>query len=96
MKKAVIIGASSGIGRELAKILSMEYDVIGLAARRTELLVTLAAELDKETHIMQMDVADTGQTQEGLNRLIADMGGVNLAVICAGTGYINPELKMDL
>lgn len=32
MKRAVIIGASSGIGKELAKALAKEYDVIGLTA----------------------------------------------------------------
>jgi short-subunit dehydrogenase len=95
MKKAVIIGASSGIGRELAKILSAEYDIIGLAARRIELIAQLAAELDNKTHIMQMDISDAEETQSRLHRLIADMGGVDLAVICAGTGYLNPQLEWD-
>jgi len=34
MKKAIIIGASSGIGRELANILSKDNYILGLAARR--------------------------------------------------------------
>ena len=38
MKKAIIIGASSGIGRELANILSKDNYILGLAARRDELL----------------------------------------------------------
>ena len=45
MKKAIIIGASSGIGRELAKILSYQGYEVGLVARRLELLLTLQEEI---------------------------------------------------
>ena len=96
MKRAVIIGASSGIGAELAKCISADYEIIGLAARRTELLEGLAAELGNEMHITTMDVTQTDDAQEQLAALIDEMGGVDLAVICAGTGHINPELQWDL
>ena len=45
MKSAVIIGASSGIGRALAVALSLDGDRLGLVARRTDLLVQLREEL---------------------------------------------------
>ena len=45
MKKAIIIGASSGIGRELAKILSMNEYVVGIMARRVHLLDELCNEV---------------------------------------------------
>ncbi len=96
MKRAVVIGASSGIGAELAKQLSVDYGVIGLAARRTQLLGELAAEIGSETHIMMMDVSNADEAQQRLNSLIEDMGGVDLAVICAATGSINPELNAEL
>ena len=38
MKKAIIVGASSGIGRELAKILAGEGYAVGLVARREKFL----------------------------------------------------------
>ncbi|KNF07658.1 hypothetical protein CLPU_14c00760 [Gottschalkia purinilytica] len=41
MNKAIIVGASSGIGMELAKILSNENYIVGLASRRSELLFKL-------------------------------------------------------
>ncbi len=96
MKKALIIGASSGIGAALAKVLAEDCDVIGLASRRTELLEALAAEIGKETHIAGMDVSRPEEARDHLDRLIADMGGVDLAVICAGTGFLNHELKWEL
>lgn len=96
MKKAIIIGASSGIGAELAKILSTEYGLLGLTARRTQLLEQLAAQLGKNTHIMTLDAAQVDEASQRLTRLIDIMGGVDLAVICAGVGFLNPELKTEL
>ena len=96
MKRAVVIGASSGISAELAKQLSGDYGVIDLAARRTQMLEELAAEIGSETHIMMMDVSNADEALGRLHSLIEDMGGVDLAVICAGTGCFNPELKTEL
>jgi short-subunit dehydrogenase len=41
MNKAILIGASSGIGRALAKVLAWEGYVVGIAARRVPLLLEL-------------------------------------------------------
>jgi short-subunit dehydrogenase len=96
MKKAIIIGASSGIGRELAKVLAEDYDVIGLTARRIDLLEALCAELGTKAYTAEMDVSNTQDAILKLNALIAQMDGVDLAVICAGTGHTNPELIWEL
>ncbi|MBW1848867.1 MAG: SDR family NAD(P)-dependent oxidoreductase, partial [Deltaproteobacteria bacterium] len=45
MKKAIIIGASSGIGKELTKIFASHGCEVGIAARRTDLLNELIAEI---------------------------------------------------
>lgn len=44
MKKAIVVGASSGVGRELAKILVENGYRVGITARRENLLYELAAE----------------------------------------------------
>ena len=49
--KAIIIGASSGIGRELAKILSKNNCSVGLAARNIEKLVELQKELPGDSYV---------------------------------------------
>lgn len=41
LKKEIVIGASSGIGEELAKILSNEGYIVGLVARRRDNLLAL-------------------------------------------------------
>lgn len=50
MKKAIIIGASSGIGNALAKQLSAGGVEVGLAARRYELLAKLRDDLPGFIH----------------------------------------------
>ena len=92
MKKAIIIGASSGIGRELAKILAREGYVLGLTARRIALLATLQQEIPSQAHIQAMDISQVEKAMETLETLIEKMGGVDLVVLSAGIGYVNPSL----
>ena len=61
-KRAIVIGASSGIGREVAKLLLADGWKLGVAARRTELLQTLGA-----VEAVQIDVnADDEEQLEEL------------------------------
>jgi short-subunit dehydrogenase len=95
MKKAVILGASSGIGRALAKILAADGYALGLAARRLALLVELQQEIGGQAWVKQIDVADAREAMAQFADLIREMGGVDLIVISAGTGFINPDLDWD-
>lgn len=92
MKKAIIVGASSGIGRELAAILSREGYAVGLAARRLHLLEDLKNELRGPVFVQAIDVSDIPASMGLLERLIEAMGGLDLMVVSAGTGFINPDL----
>lgn len=91
----IIIGASSGIGRELAKIFSGNGDRVGIAARRHELLSQLKKELKGAAFIRQMDVAVHDEASSILEELIQEMGGVDMIVINAGIGFINPDLDWE-
>jgi len=93
MKKAIIIGASSGMGRELVKVLVRHDYAVGITGRRTELLQELQNELPGKCIIRTMDVADTSAAINVFNSLVAEMGGVDLMVISAGTGHGTPDLQ---
>jgi short-subunit dehydrogenase len=95
MKKAIVVGASSGIGRSLAKIIARDGYAVGLAARRLPLLVELQREIGDQTFVKQIDVSNTPEAISRLSELIQEMGGVDLIVISAGTGFINPDLNWD-
>ncbi len=94
MKKAIIIGATSGIGKELAKLLSIEGYSLGISGRRLHLLDELKTELSTHTYIQDMDVSDSNSIK-GLQNLIAAMNGVDLIIISAGTGSVDPDLPWD-
>ena len=89
-KKAIVIGASSGIGQEVAKILIEKGWTVGVAARRTELLQNFGA-----TAVERIDVT-TDEATEALRRLIDKLGGMDLFFYASGIGKQNRELVEDI
>ena len=89
-KRAIVIGASSGIGLEVAKLLMEQGWTVGVAARRVELLQDISA-----TAIERIDVT-TDKATKALQRLIEKMGGMDLFFYASGIGKQNRELKADI
>lgn len=79
----LITGASSGIGKEAAKVLLRQGHVVYAAARRIELMQDLQA---LGAHTLKMDVTDEAQMQAGIARITAAHGGVDVLVNNAGFG----------
>ena len=90
MKRAIVIGASSGIGMEVAKLLLQEGWTLGVAARRVELLQTIGA-----AEVAQIDVT-AEDAPERLRDLMARLGGMDLFFYASGIGKQNRELKEDI
>ena len=86
MKKCIIIGASSGIGWELAVQLSALGYQLGLMARRVDRLEALAEKLPGQHFIQGTDLRDVEQAQEALQALIKQMVTVDLIVVNSGVG----------
>ncbi len=93
-KKAIIIGASVGMGREVAKLLAADGYEVGLMARRFELLQQIQQEIPTRTYIKQIDAAQHDDAIEKLNALITEMGGLDLLVI-AITGYYDCDFESN-
>ena len=85
-KRAIVIGASSGIGREVARLLIAEGWTLGVAARRTDLLQTLG-----DVQVEQIDVTSE-KAPERLRALIDKVGGMDLFFYASGIGKQNREL----
>jgi short-subunit dehydrogenase len=94
-KSAIIIGASSGIGRALAAILSLDGYRIGVVARRTDLLAQLRAELAGPCVIKTVDVAQPELAMPLVRELIEELGDVELFIVSAGTGFENAALAWE-
>jgi short-subunit dehydrogenase len=92
MKRAIIVGATSGIGCELAKTFSSHGYEVGIAGRRADLLEKLSLELPNRAYTAMIDVRNTESAILALEKLIADMGDVDIIVVSAGTGHVNPSL----
>ena len=85
-KRAIVIGASVGMGREVAKLLAADGYIVGMTARRLPLLEAIQKAIPTPTYIAAMDAAKPHEAVAILNRMINDMGGLDLLVI-AVTGF---------
>src|SRR5471030_1412894 len=96
-RTAVIVGASSGIGEELARQLNRDGWRLGLLARRLDRLEALRDALAPGTVVRRIDVAQPDAASI-LERVIEELGGVDLVIISAGVGHLNHDLswKLDL
>ena len=85
---AVVTGASSGIGRETARVLAREGANVVLAARREERLREVAADLetahDAETLVVPTDVRDEDDVADLVDAAAAQFGGIDVVVLNAG------------
>jgi short-subunit dehydrogenase len=95
MKRAVVLGASSGIGMEVAKLLLADGWKIGVASRRTDLLMTLKKEAPDRVEVETIDV-NSDEAEDLLLSLIAVIGGMDLFFYAPGIGYQNPTLEKEL
>ncbi|MBR1543823.1 MAG: SDR family NAD(P)-dependent oxidoreductase [Muribaculaceae bacterium] len=93
-KRAVIVGASSGIGREVARLLLADGWHCGLGARRQEKLAELQAEWPEQVKIAAIDVT-AGDAEDALLRLVEELGGMDLYFHAAGIGWQNRTLAAD-
>jgi NADP-dependent 3-hydroxy acid dehydrogenase YdfG len=95
MKRAIIVGASSGMGRKVSEILLADGWHIGVAARRIDALNEIKALNPSMVVTEQIDVTNADAPQHLLN-LVDRLGGVNLYFHASGIGFINSQLDADL
>ena len=96
MKKAIIIGATSGIGKGLAQKLANENYVVGITGRRSELLNELKSQNPNVFHPKTFDIIDTKKIVENLENLTKELGGLDLLIISSGTGDLNENLDYEI
>lgn len=92
--RAVIVGASSGMGLELARILLGQGWSVGLAARHTEPFAALQQQYPDRVAFAAIDITQEGADVQ-LQQLIESLGGMELYLHVAGIGYNNMALDAD-
>jgi short-subunit dehydrogenase len=92
-RAAVITGASSGIGAELARGLAAAGVPVGLVARREDRLRAVAARIAASggtAVVATADVAEPSQVREAIAALADRLGPIDLLVANAGVGFETP------
>ena len=93
-RHAIIVGATSGIGLEVAKVLAKKGWLVGIAGRRQELLEQIQQEHQNIVATEQIDVTQS-DAPDHLQTLIENLGGMDLYFHSSGIGYQNVELDME-
>lgn len=98
-KRALITGASSGIGRKVAQAYAQAGADVAIAARTVEALESVAGELaaDGGAKVVPIpcDVTRPEQVTSMVDRVIAELGGIDIAVCNAGIIGVVPMLEMS-
>jgi short-subunit dehydrogenase len=91
MNKAIIVGATSGIGRALAVLLTDNNYMVGITGRRSDKLKTLSSSNPDKNQASSFDISSSGSLKK-LDELVAKLGGLDLLVFSAGVGELNDNL----
>ncbi len=93
--KALITGASSGIGADIARVLSNEGIDLILVARRGKKLEKLKKELNTDVKVIEMDISSTYNCMELYNKVKKD--DIDILVNNAGFGICDnfTDIKID-
>jgi short-subunit dehydrogenase len=97
-RTALITGASSGIGLALARLAALDGIEVVLASRRTEVLDDEARGIREQggsARVCTLDVSKPEATQERLQKLDDELGGIDLVVANAGLGRERWSGKLD-
>ena len=96
IKKAIIVGATSGIGRQLAILLADRNYIIGITGRRKNLLDELKYQRPDNFVVSHFDVTETLAVTKKLDELAAQLGKIDLLILSSGRGDINEQLDFNI
>lgn len=89
------MGASSGIGAEVARLFAADGWHVGVAARREAPLVALKSQYPDRVEYETIDItADDAQAK--LHSLIDRLGGMDVYFHCSGVGHQNTKIDIEV
>lgn len=95
MKKVIVVGGSSGIGREVARLFAQEGNKVAVTGRRSVQLDELRQEFPEKVITGVFDVRKLDNPRQ-LDLLIEQMGGMDICLISAGLGTVSKDLNWEI
>ena len=95
MKKAIVIGATSGIGNELSKTLVQNGYKVGITGRRKPELEKLQKSNPDNYIISSFDCTNVNNSEK-LDELTSLIDGLDLLILSSGTGDLNENLDFEI
>lgn len=96
MKKAIVIGGTSGIGRGLTEKLVENGWTVGITGRRTELLAEIKASSKNLILTQEHDIREIESSDEKMSFLFDKLKPVDLVIVSAGISKLNEELDWNI
>lgn len=96
-KVALVTGASSGLGDNFARVLAAEGATVVAAARRTDRLEKLVADVTKaggKAIAITMDVSDPASVEKGIAAVVSKAGAPDIVVNNAGVAQAKPSIEL--
>ncbi len=91
----LIFGATSGIGREVAKIYVQKGHRVALTGRRTELLEEIQNENPGLYYTIHHDIRQTDKIPQIIEEVNEKFGSIDIIIVNAGIGKTNLELDWE-
>lgn len=93
--KALVTGASHGIGRATAQALAARGATVGMLARSRDILEQAADPLGERAIALAADVSDRAAIERAVEEFVSRAGGLNLLVANAGVARYAPFFEQD-
>ncbi len=95
IKKIIIVGATSGIGRKIAELYAEAGNVVGITGRRKELLDEIENMFPGKIKTACFDVTEN-ENIERLTSLIQKIGGLDILIYSSGIGELSKGLDWEI
>lgn len=95
MIKAIVIGASSGIGKAISELLVKKGHLVGISGRRENNLLEIQKANPENIIIKSFDCTHENAIEK-LEELIYELGGLDLVIFSSGIGEFNEALSFEI
>lgn len=96
MKKAIVFGATSGIGKALTELLVQDNYQVAITGRRLEKLEALKNAYPEQILVKQNDIQQVEEVEKVFHEIVEEFGSIDLIIQSSGVGSVNTKLAWEI